>query len=144
MRSHELGGGQRGFLESARLRLIILGALRGFVKPGYDYSVASVVREELLLRAMSREIEGDSLMSRGLLESSALPVVEGMRRPMTYRSAVGFMLQGHAMRRLMPLQSLHNFMNPDQHEEINKTSALLKVLKQTDFCDRMAATLNAA
>ena len=144
MRSHEHGGRKRGFLETARLRLLILGALRGLIKPGYDQGVASVIREELLLQALSREIDGQAMVNRGLLEGSALPVIEGMRRPMTYRGAVGFLLRGNAMRRLVPVEVMRNILNPDQREEINKTSAMLKVLKRTDFCDRMAAALKAA
>lgn len=132
-------------MDSPRLRLIILGALRGFVKPGYTYGVNSVVREELLTRALGREIDGHAYMNRGVLEGSIIPVVEGMRRPMAYRQAVGYILQGNAMTKLQPLRAVQRIhLNSDQQREIQKVASLLKVLKRTDFCDKMAAALKAA
>ena len=142
MRQDELGGCKRGFLETAKLRLIILGALRGFIKPGYAYGVCSVIREELLTRALARELDGQAFISRGVLESSIVPVVEGMRRPAAYRQAIGYLLQGNALQRLMPGRNVRQIhMSQEQQREIAKVATLLKVLKRTDFSDRMAAML---
>lgn len=132
-------------MESPRLRLLILGALRGFVKPGYDYGINSVIREELLTRALARELDGQAMMNRGMVEGSIVPVVEGMRRPAAYRQAIGYVRQGNAIMRLHPtadVQRIH--LNEDQQKEIRRVASLLKVLKRTDFCDKMAGMLKAA
>lgn len=118
--------------------------MRGFIKPGYDYGVSSVIREELLTRALSREIDGQTFLSRGLLEASIVSVVEGMRRPQAYRQAIGYVLQGNAMLKLHPSKDVKRMhLSQDQQREIQKVATLLKVLKRTDFCDKMAAMLKA-
>lgn len=132
-------------MESPRLRRLILGALRGFVKPGYDYGVNSVIREELLTRALAREIDGQSMADRGILEGAIVQVVEGMRRPEAYRQAVGYIRQGNAMRCLHPAAEIKRIhLSADQQNEIRKVATLLKVLKRTDFCDKMVGMLKAA
>lgn len=132
-------------MESARLRLIILGALRGFIKPGYEYGINSVIREELLTRALSREIDGEAFMNRGLMEAAIVPVVEGMRRPQAYRRAMGYILQANAMMKLQPHQDVKDIhLTDNDKQQIQKTIALLKVLKRTDFSDKMLAMLKAA
>lgn len=119
--------------------------MRGIITPGYAFGVSSVIREELLIRALAREIDGHTLITRGVIESAIVPVVEGQRRPQAYRQAVNFILQGNALMRLLPNRNVKNMhLSTDQQREIAKVGALLKVLKRTDFCDRMATMLNTA
>jgi hypothetical protein len=113
------------------------------IKPGYDYGISSIIREELLIRAMAREIDGNTYMSRALVEAS----VAGSEKPsaLLYRKAVAFVLQGNAMIRLHPIKDLRQLhISKEDRKEINKMVTLLKVLKHTDFYEKMANTLKAA
>lgn len=97
------------------------------------------------MRAMAREIDGDSFLHRGMVEAAIVPVVEGMRRPQAYRQAIGYILQGNAMKKLHPSKDVKRMhLSQDQQREIQKVATLLKVLKRTDFCDKMASMLKAA
>jgi hypothetical protein len=125
-------------LEAAKLRQLVLGALRGIVKPGYAFGVNSVVRERLLLNAMSQEIDGQAMMDRGLVEAMMVPVVQGSRRPAAYRQAISYLRFGHSLNRLMPGFMTEAGLSADDQKEIKGMGSLLKALKSTDFCDRMA------
>ena len=126
---------------SPRLRLIILGAVRGLIKPGYAYGINSVIREELLVRALAREIDGTTFLSRALIEASMAAAPQQQR---IYRKSVAFLMQGNAMMRLHPIRDLRQLhLSRSDRVEINKMATLLKVLKQTDFYERMGRTLKA-
>jgi len=128
-------------LGSPRLRLIILGAVRGLIKPGYAYGINSVIREELLVRALAREIDGTTFLSRALIEASMAAAPQQQR---IYRKSVAFLMQGNAMMRLHPIRDLRQLhLSRSDRVEINKMATLLKVLKQTDFYERMGRTLKA-
>ena len=126
---------------SPRLRLIILGAVRGLIKPGYADGINSVIREELLVRALAREIDGTTFLSRALIEASMAAAPQQQR---IYRKSVAFLMQGNAMMRLHPIRDLRQLhLSRSDRVEINKMATLLKVLKQTDFYERMGRTLKA-
>jgi hypothetical protein len=52
---------QRKFLDSRRLRLYVVAYLRGLLNPYYDHGIQSILRERMVLRAISMELEGDLL-----------------------------------------------------------------------------------
>ncbi len=132
-------------MEAPRLRLIILAAVRGLVKPGYDYGVSSVIREDLLTRAISREIDGQTLTHRGVLEAAIAQITDPAWRPTSYRHAVGYVMQGNAMTKLQPARNVRKIqLNRDDRVQIKNAVTMLNLLKRTDFYDRMAAVLKAA
>jgi hypothetical protein len=49
------------FLEPRRLRLYVVAYLRGFLKPYYEHTHRSEVREELILKALSDELDASSV-----------------------------------------------------------------------------------
>ena len=111
------------------------------IKPGYAYGINSVIREELLVRALAREIDGTTFLSRALIEASMAAAPQQQR---IYRKSVAFLMQGNAMMRLHPIRDLRQLhLSRSDRVEINKMATLLKVLKQTDFYERMGRTLKA-
>lgn len=130
-------------MESAKLRLIILGALRGLIKPGYENGVNSVVREELLLRALGRELDGHALIHRGVLEGSVISIVDDTHRTSTYQRAIGYIMQGSAVQKLFPDKRIRDiFVPPESREEAAQMGTLLKILKRTDYFDKMEELLS--
>ena len=131
-------------METPRLRLIILAAVRGLIKPGYDFGVASVIRETLLTRAISREIDGQTLSDRGMLEATIATITAPPYRPASYREAVGYLMQGNALAKLLPGRSVKKIqLSSNDRLQIKNAVTMLNLLKQTDFYDRMAAILKA-
>jgi len=95
------------------------------------------------MKALAREIDGTSIMSRAMIEAS----IAGSERPSTilYRKAVDFVLQGNALIRLHPSKDINKFhISREDKKEIYKMVTLLKVLKRTDFCEKMADMLKVA
>lgn len=131
-------------METPRLRLIILGAVRGLIKPGYEFGIASVIREDILTRAIGREIDGRTMAGRGMVEAAIAQITAPSFRPSTYREAVGYLMQGNALTRLMPNRNVQKIqLSSNDRLQIKNAMTMLNLLKQTDFYDRMAALLKA-
>ena len=55
-------------METRRLRLFVVAYLRGLLKPYYAQGYASVVREELVLTALSAELDNETFKEINLIE----------------------------------------------------------------------------
>ena len=56
-------------METRRLRLYVVAYLRGLLKPYYDHGYSSLVREELILSALSAELDAEGALRMTQLES---------------------------------------------------------------------------
>ena len=132
-------------MEAPRLRLIILGCLRGLVKPGYTFGITSFIREQMLLGAMQREIDGQTFTNRGLVEAAIANLVSPAKRPEAYNKAVSFLMQGNLLSKGGSYSGLKKLqLSTQDMTDIRKAAALFKVLKKTQFYDIMATTLKSA
>jgi hypothetical protein len=64
------------FLETRRLRLYVVGSLRGLIKPYYEHGVRSLIREEMLLKALSDEFDAESFTLASIVDSIFLTNAE--------------------------------------------------------------------
>lgn len=56
---------------------MLVAYLRGLLQPSYDNGIRSVVRENLILQALSLELEADELLSRTQMEAAYAPLMKG-------------------------------------------------------------------
>ena len=132
-------------MESPRLRLLILGSLRGIVKPGYRLGINSRVREELLLNALQREIDGEVFEHRSSIEAAIAQISIPSARPNICNQAIDFLLQGSMLRKGHSYACLKKAARSAKTEmDIKQAAAAFNILKSTDFYGRMHRTLKAA
>ena len=55
-------------METRRLRLYVVAYLRGLLKPYYEHGYSSLVREELVINALSTELDNEALKQIQLVE----------------------------------------------------------------------------
>jgi hypothetical protein len=55
---------QRGFLETRKLRLLLLAYLRGLIRSDYSQGLRSIVREDLILDALAAEKDVEFALKR--------------------------------------------------------------------------------
>lgn len=130
-------------MDAPRLRLIVLAGLRGLIEPGYEHGANSVVREQVLLQALAREVDGDTFLSRGIIEAMMANVIAPSERSRTYEKAINFLLQGTALKKLEGYKQIRKItISGDKVREMRKMATALMVLKSTDFCERMSKILS--
>lgn len=56
---------------------MLVAYLRGLITPGYPHGIRSVIRENLILQAISLELEADALLNRVVTESAYAPLMQG-------------------------------------------------------------------
>ena len=122
---------------------MFLAHARGLLKPGYSQGIRSIIRENLLLRQIDREIDGKVYMTRAVMESNFLQVVSPAYRSRIVDSAVGLLNQAGALLTFTPYKKVAamSVKNRDEHE-LNQSVAVLKILKKSDYFDKMAEFLN--
>ena len=141
----EHGLRKRGFLETPRLRLLLLAYLRGLLKPDYDSGVKSQIREMLVINALVREIEGGELKNRALLDAVTLDSMKPERRPAILTTAFNLQAQSGALRMQQSYTQVRKLKkwNPDEEKSVKEMMAVLKVLKHTNFADKMRTILRS-
>jgi hypothetical protein len=129
---------ERGFLETPQLRLLVLAHARGLIKPDYPHGIKSVIREELLLRQISRDIFGESYYHRAAVEANTLAVVDARSRDEIYKRARSFIMEGAAMKSFYSQTMLDQLQHKDQIEVAQGVS-ILKILEKSNLFDIMSA-----
>jgi hypothetical protein len=106
--------------------------------------VTSFVRESLLLNAMQREIDGHAFINRGLIEGAITNIVAPSGRSSAYRKAINYLMQGNNLCKGGSYRALKKAQISEKDEfEIRQAAAAFKLLKRTNFYDKMSATLKA-
>ena len=57
-------------METRRLRLYVVAYLRGLLKPYYENSIRSTLREELVIRALNDELDKDAMVNSLVADST--------------------------------------------------------------------------
>lgn len=124
-------------MEAPRLRLLRLANLRGLLTPDYPHGNRSRIREELILRDLSRENEGQveltSVILKGLLATMVRPAARG-----DVMSQAGDALSiAFNLLQLVPNKDLAKLKTgadeSKETEELIKAYSLLKDSKLTDI-----------
>lgn len=61
-------------METRRLRLSVVAYLRGHLEPYYEHGKRSLVRENMIIRAISRELSAEALSESALIDASIVSV----------------------------------------------------------------------
>ena len=61
-------------METRRLRLSVVAYLRGHLEPYYEHGKRSLVRENMIIRAISRELSAEALSESTLIDASIVSV----------------------------------------------------------------------
>ncbi len=121
---------------------MVLAHTRGLLKPDYPFGIRSWIRENTLLNCLEYELQGQGFMARSALEAAVLPVTKVEALARTFSRSVSYLQQGLAMLQYTPYNRILGLrQDANGEKEIEKTMTLFKVLKKTDFYDRMARTL---
>jgi len=125
-------------LENPRLRLLFLAWLRGYIKADYQYGVRSRIREELAMRAVSRELEAGHLAEMVSLRQATLPLVNPMARQNAYTSTGRMLERLQAMRKMMPINRVKDIGSVEESmREIRQMGAALKVLQASNLSAKL-------
>jgi hypothetical protein len=93
---------------------------------------------------MQREIDGQTFVTRGLVEAAITNVVAPNRRNAAYGKAVEYLMQGNALCKGGSYRGLRKSLLSSKDEfDIRQAAAAFKILKRTNFYDIMASTLKA-
>lgn len=63
-------------MESRRIRLMLVAYLRGLLKPDYPNGLRSVIRENVVVEALSRELGADQLIDSISIQASFAPLLQ--------------------------------------------------------------------
>jgi hypothetical protein len=118
---------------------MLMAHLRGLLKPDYEQGIRSMIREELVLQAVSQEIEGQGLLVNAQMTSSMLPAVEDKSRQRSLRAAMDNLRMGTALMRQEPYYKL---VRQIKSHSLEANVAALKMLAHTDVFDILKANLN--
>lgn len=143
MRPDERGGDQRGFYKAPRLRALLLAYLRGLLLPNYPHGVTSEVREQMIVLAIMREQDGESLVRRAFSELSLVPLMESGKQNLAIQDAMKRAGQGNALKKMMAPDDV---FGPSQEnikvEDVKKMGAGLNLLKSTDYVEKIERLLS--
>lgn len=108
---------------------MLVAHMRGLLEPDYKQGVRSMIREELILQALSQEVEGHSLLVQAAMTSSMMPAIEEKSRPRSLRAAMDNLKLGTALLRLEPYSQL---VKGIKSHSVEANIAALKMLAHTD------------
>ncbi len=98
----------------------------------------------MLLNMLKREIDGQTFLNRGLIESAITNIVSPARRNATYSKAVAYLMQGNALCKGNSYKKIRSLQLSQKDEfDIRQAAAAFKILKRTNFYDIMEATLKS-
>lgn len=121
---------------------MVLAHVRGLLKPDYPNGVRSRIRERMLLNSLERETQGSGFLARANVEAASLAAADPGACPKIYTRALGYVLQGISLLQLMPYsQTLNITKRIANLDDIKKQAILFKVLKKTNFYEKMASVL---
>ena len=116
------------------MRLLVLAHVRGLLKPNYPHGIKSIIREELLLRQISRETYGTSYYHRAGVEASLINAMSPRDRDAVYKRATTLIMEGAAMHSFYSQEALERIRNKDQIE-VKQGAAVLKIIDQSNLFD---------
>lgn len=127
-------------METPQLRLLVLAHARGLIKPDYPHGAKSVIREELLLRQISRDIFGESNYHRARVEAATITSVKPGDRQEVYKQAMSLIMEGAAMRAFYSQRMLDQLKYKDKIE-LGQGVAALKILASSNLYDIMSGAI---
>lgn len=120
---------------------MLLAHLRGLLKPDYSCGINSVIRESLICNGLSRELEGQTLHHRARVEAQLMDA--GNYRAVLH-SSIQYLFKGNAMQQMHNSRSMQAVPHiVENQDEIKRMTLALKVLKGTNFYDRMDQILKS-
>ena len=113
----------------------MLAHVRGLIKPDYPHGIKSVIREELILRQISRDVYGESYYHRAIVESNVVSSLNSAQaKDETYKRAANLIMEGAAMRAFYSQKMLDRLKHKEEIE-VNQGVAALKILEKSNLFD---------
>lgn len=109
---------------------MLLAHLRGLLTPGYPNGAASVIREELVLQAISQEVEAAGLFTQVKATAGMMSVVDPASRHRTVRNMMDNLRMGTALMRLEPYEKI---LRSVKAHSVEANIAAFRVLEKTDI-----------
>jgi hypothetical protein len=109
---------------------MVLAHLRGLLKPDYRNGVSSIIREELVLQAISQEVESQGLFMQANMKTQLLVSVKDKAR--TLREAADCLRMGTALLRLEPYDKI---LRQVKAHSVDANMAAFKLLQKTNVFD---------
>lgn len=121
---------------------MILAHTRGLLAPDYPQGIKSWIREQMVLSCLEREVQGQGFLTRSIISAAALPVTEPAAMTRAYVRSMSYVEQAVSLLLGTPYDKWLQERN--ETSDLEKTGRVFKVLKKTDFYDRMHRTLREA
>jgi len=111
---------------------MVLAYLRGFLLPNYEHGLVSVIREKVVLAALSSEVQSEVMKSQLIAQAAFAPILKPDAAKQMYER------MAHAFTSLLNRSEMNLLQVP---EELSKKSQamlqLLEKLEQTGFFQRL-------
>ena len=127
-------------MEAPRLRLLRLANLRGLLTPDYPHGNRSRIREELILRDLSRENEGQVALTGAMLKG-LLALISKDREASITQAGEALSIAFNLLQ-LVPNKDLAKLKTgADESKETEELIKAYSLLKETKLTDILRAAL---
>ncbi len=119
---------------------MVLAHLRGLLQPAYPHGVRSRIREELVLRGISREVDADSFKTRAIVEAVCMSAVAAPYRAKLHRDAMQFLTDANMLAKLLDFDIIERKRPKlENQRDVKELLAAFDILRETDVFHKMDA-----
>jgi len=118
--------------------MMVLAHLRGLLKPDYQHGLRSRIRENVVLIALAREVDAESLGRRAVMEASCMSAVNPASRVKLHRDAMSLLNDSCQMAKLLDYDAIEAKRPKLENErDVQDLMKAFEILRQTDVFDKM-------
>lgn len=123
---------------------MVLAHLRGLLLPDYPHGFKSHVRENLILSALSREVDAEAFGKRAIVEAVCMSSVAPEQRPKLHRDALTFLQDSAQLGKLLDYDAIEAKRPKVENErDVKDLMKAFEILRETDVFDKMADICNS-
>ena len=112
---------------------MVLAHLRGLLKPDYQHGIRSVIRENLVLTALSREIDSNAFAQRAMIEAVCMTAVAPGYRSKLHRDALSLLNDSNQLAKLLDYEAIERKRPKIENErDVKDLMAAFNILRETD------------
>lgn len=119
---------------------MVLAHLRGLLEPDYKNGVRSRIREELVLRAIAREVDAGSFESRAIIEAVCMSAVAPPYRAKLHQDAMQFLTDSNQLFKMLDYESIEaKRPKLENQRDVQELIAAFNILRETSFFQTLDA-----
>lgn len=119
---------------------MVLAHLRGLLHPDYRHGVRSRIREELVLRAISREVDAESFQARAIVEAVCMTAVAPAYRAKLHQDAMQFLTDSNMLAKLLDFDVIERKRPKlENQRDVKELMQAFSILRETDVFHKLDA-----